>query len=106
MERCLGRLDLVERILQAYAQQATVDLVSLQNAAQCGNFAEVARVAHRLKGASASCSATAIRDSLAQLEEQAKRESASELEESLTQLTQLLAAFISGDEIEDAGAAN
>jgi HPt (histidine-containing phosphotransfer) domain-containing protein len=61
LARCLGRLDRVQRVLDAYIAQLNDDLVQLDVELQAGNAVQVARLAHRIKGASANASAESIR---------------------------------------------
>lgn len=57
LTRCLGRLDLAERILQKFLDALDVDVRQLEAAVQAGNADEVAHLAHRIKGASLAVSA-------------------------------------------------
>ena len=55
--RCLGRVDLAYRVLQKFHTSVGNDMALLEQAIAARNLKEVARVAHRVKGASLSVSA-------------------------------------------------
>ena len=56
-KRCLGRVDLAYRVLTKFHSSVGNDLALLEQAIASQNLNEVARVAHRVKGASLSVSA-------------------------------------------------
>jgi Amt family ammonium transporter len=62
VERCLGNLGFVERILTRFQTQFQSDLERLQGAYRASDANEIARVAHRMKGSAASVSARALQD--------------------------------------------
>jgi len=66
--RCMGNLAFAEKILGAFEQRLDEDLVLLENEFNQHDAAGIARVAHRLKGASANVSANGLCDIFARLE--------------------------------------
>ena len=72
LARCLGKRELVERVLTRFQTQLTEDLVRLQAAAETGDGEMIAKTAHRIKGAAANVSAHGLRQCAAALEEAAR----------------------------------
>jgi HPt (histidine-containing phosphotransfer) domain-containing protein len=58
--RCMGNLDLVERVIEKFQQRLPEELASLEKAMETGEPEEIARAAHRIKGTSASVSANRL----------------------------------------------
>lgn len=71
--RCTGKLDLVERVLDRFCSRFELDLAELEQAVFAEDLETVARVAHRIKGASASIAAHGIRTRVAETEDLARR---------------------------------
>jgi HPt (histidine-containing phosphotransfer) domain-containing protein len=69
LARCLGRIDLVERILQRFHNALDEDVKRLEEAVRGERADEVALVAHRIKGASLAVSAHALTACARSLEE-------------------------------------
>lgn len=57
MERCMGNLDFVERILTIFQSRCEEDLASLEDAIRAVDLPRVQQIAHRLKGACANAGA-------------------------------------------------
>jgi HPt (histidine-containing phosphotransfer) domain-containing protein len=55
--RCLGNLDLVDRVLARFATQVDADLDDLERAIKAGNAEQAAYLAHRIKGVAGSVEA-------------------------------------------------
>lgn len=55
--RCLGNLDLVERVLACFEDRFTEDLAELESACRQGERSRVQEIAHRMKGACANAGA-------------------------------------------------
>lgn len=72
--RCLGNLDLVERVLQAFENHFEKDLDELEAALKSASLTAVGQIAHRMKGASSNVAATALARELASMEELARNE--------------------------------
>jgi HPt (histidine-containing phosphotransfer) domain-containing protein len=68
-DRCMGNLDLVERVLAKFQQQLPEALDELEEALRRGDALHLARVAHRIKGTSASVSAATLQKAAEQVEE-------------------------------------
>ena len=58
--RCLGRIDLAERILKKFETVLEADLQQLESAVHARDTEEIAHLAHRIKGASLAVSARPI----------------------------------------------
>jgi HPt (histidine-containing phosphotransfer) domain-containing protein len=61
-ERCLGQLDLVERILAKFQTHFEGDLTEMEAALAAEDATTVHRLAHRLKGSSANVAAPRLRE--------------------------------------------
>src|SRR5688500_13391977 len=57
LARCLGRMDIVERVLHTFQRSLQIDLEQLEQAVQSLDADEIAHIAHRMKGASLSVAA-------------------------------------------------
>jgi len=55
--RCLGNLDLVDRVLAKFTTQVDSDLDDLERAIEAGNAEQAAQLAHRIKGIAGSVEA-------------------------------------------------
>lgn len=67
--RCLGRVELVERVLGRFQESLGSELAELESAVRGADNESVARVAHRLKGTSVTVSAHDLQACAARLEE-------------------------------------
>ena len=68
VDRCLGNIALVERVVAKFEVGFHRDLVELEEALSNRDSAALATVAHRLKGASANVSAQRMHQTAAQVE--------------------------------------
>jgi HPt (histidine-containing phosphotransfer) domain-containing protein len=73
-QRCLGNLDLVQRVLQAFESHFEKDLDELESALKSASLAAAAQIAHRMKGASSNVAATSLARELASMEELTRNE--------------------------------
>ncbi|HVU89234.1 MAG TPA: Hpt domain-containing protein [Pirellulales bacterium] len=69
--RCLGNLDLVERVLTKFAGQLDRDLEELESAVRTGDASMAAQLAHRIKGIAASVAARTLFEDAAVAEQRA-----------------------------------
>jgi HPt (histidine-containing phosphotransfer) domain-containing protein len=60
-DRCMGNLDLMERVLDKFEQRLPEELAELERVLELGDAAMVAQVAHRIKGNTSNVSAAALR---------------------------------------------
>lgn len=67
--RCLGRDDLLNKALARFQVNFERDLKELEHVAAARNYPEVARIAHRIKGALLTISANGLASSMAELEQ-------------------------------------
>ena len=68
VQRCLGNLALAERLLARFQDRFEADLMELEKVVVAGRGVEIAQVAHRMKGAAASMSASRLRELAAHIE--------------------------------------
>jgi HPt (histidine-containing phosphotransfer) domain-containing protein len=84
--RCLGNMDLVERVLSKFTGQLDQDLDELEQAVGAGDATLAAHVAHRIKGIAASVAARSLFDDAAIVEERALANGMAGLPEHLNRL--------------------
>jgi two-component system sensor histidine kinase/response regulator len=68
LKRCLGKAELADKLLLKLHTRLGSDLYEIKTAVDSGDCEQVARGAHRLKGAAANLSAEALRAAAAELE--------------------------------------
>ena len=68
VERCMGNLEFVERVLTKFQQRFGEQLEELEQAVAQRDAERLVLVAHRLKGESASVAAAALRDRAGEIE--------------------------------------
>ena len=68
-DRCLGNLDLVERVLDKFEQRLPAELAELESVLELGDAAKIALVAHRIKGNAANISAEGLRQAATEIED-------------------------------------
>ncbi len=81
--RCLGNIDLVERVLSKFTGQLDQDLEALEEAIRTCNAEQAAHLAHRIKGIAASVSAQSLFNNAATTEQRALDRNVSELPDQL-----------------------
>ena len=69
LDRCMGNLDLAERLLRKFQETFPQELAKLESALETGDAKQLSREAHHVKGVSASVSAAGLRRAAAELEE-------------------------------------
>lgn len=84
--RCLNNLNLVDRVLTKFAVQVDADLVELERAVNAGNASDAAKMAHRIKGMTASIEARSMSEGAARCERTALAAATDELPGLLTRL--------------------
>lgn len=84
--RCLNNLDLVDRVLTKFAIQVSADLGELECAVAAGNTSGAAKMAHRIKGMTASIEARAMSEAAACCERMALAAATEQLPEILDRL--------------------
>lgn len=70
--RCLGNVDLVDRVVAKFLERLDADLTSLERAIEASDATGVAQLAHRLKGMAANVEARQLKDHASAVEEQAR----------------------------------
>jgi HPt (histidine-containing phosphotransfer) domain-containing protein len=86
--RCLNNMNLVDRVLTKFASQVDTDLESLERAISAGNAPDVAKLAHRIKGMTASIEARSMCSDAARCERTALAAAVDDLPALLTTLRQ------------------
>jgi HPt (histidine-containing phosphotransfer) domain-containing protein len=67
--RCLGNIDLVQRVLKTFQERIPEEMATMEKAFKRNDAEQIARVAHRVKGSSASVSAEALVRAAAEVED-------------------------------------
>jgi HPt (histidine-containing phosphotransfer) domain-containing protein len=67
--RCMGNIDLVQRVLRTFQQRLPEELDELEEVLERGDATQIARVAHRIHGNSANVSAEGIQRVAAEIED-------------------------------------
>jgi HPt (histidine-containing phosphotransfer) domain-containing protein len=91
--RCMGRLDRVQRVLDAYFAQMGEDISHLATELDAGNTVEVARIAHRIKGASANAAINSLRAEAEAIEQLAHANQFSDIRDCIDRLKDDLQAI-------------
>jgi HPt (histidine-containing phosphotransfer) domain-containing protein len=74
LDRCMGNMELAERILAKLQSRFPDDITELDAALQSRDAGLVASIAHRLKGAAANVAAHQLQDCAATIEESARND--------------------------------
>ncbi|MHC4399262.1 MAG: Hpt domain-containing protein [Planctomycetota bacterium] len=69
LQRCLGNVEFAERVLAKFRDRFGEDLRQLERGVESADAGQIARIAHRLKGASANVAAAGLRRHAAEIEE-------------------------------------
>ena len=72
LARCAGRTDLAQRVVAAFVAQLETDIPQLSHELSEKNIEDVAKLAHRIKGAASNVDAESIRASADLMEQHAK----------------------------------
>jgi HPt (histidine-containing phosphotransfer) domain-containing protein len=67
--RCMGNIELVQRVLAKFRERLPAELAELERLAALRDVEQVASVAHRIKGTSATISARGLRQAAAEIED-------------------------------------
>ena len=94
LARCLGSLDLVQRVLDAYATQMEEDIPRLVSELEEGHSSDVARIAHRIKGASANAAVETLRSDAEEIERLARAAQLNQASSRVHQLKQDWSAYL------------
>lgn len=68
LNRCMGNIDLVQRVLDKFQQRLPEELDAMEKALQLGDTEQVARIAHRVRGSSATVSAESLAQAATEIE--------------------------------------
>ncbi len=94
VDRCMGNLDLVERILEKFQTQIESDLDELEAVLNEQQQEHIARVAHRIKGASANVSAGKLQQVASEIEQLGREARVAEIAPRLEQLRSEWARYL------------
>jgi HPt (histidine-containing phosphotransfer) domain-containing protein len=86
LARCLGNVDIAEKVLSKFQDRFGVDLAELERGLDAGDPQAIALTAHRIKGASANVAAPALYEVAAGLEELGRSERLAEVPAGVAQL--------------------
>ena len=73
VERCMGNIDLAERVLAKLQSRFDEDLAGLEQALSAKDGRRIASIAHRLKGAAANVAARDLQKYAAEIEDLANK---------------------------------
>lgn len=88
LARCLGNVEFACRILGKFCQRCDEDLAALEEAVSSHDSESVARLAHRLKGASANASALGLQKRASDIERAARNDALDDVPSNLANLKQ------------------
>ncbi|MHB8897818.1 MAG: Hpt domain-containing protein [Thermoguttaceae bacterium] len=88
LARCLGNMEFARKILGKFCERCDEDLVEIEKALSVRDKDSVARLAHRLKGASANASARFLQKHASEIERAARNDSLGEVPANLENLKQ------------------
>lgn len=91
--RCLGNVEFAQRILGKFQERCDEDVEALEQAVFDSDNEAIARLAHRLKGASANASAIGLQRHASEIEQAARHRSIEEVPACLESLKQEWARF-------------
>ncbi len=96
LARCLGNVDIAERILTKFQDRIGLDLEELERGVNQQNAGAIAQVAHRIKGASANVSAPLLYELASEIEQLGRAERISEIPPGIEQLRNEWVRFVHG----------
>ena len=67
--RCMGNAELMQQVLKMFTEQIPAEMQTIEKALELRNTEQIARVAHRVKGTSASVSAAGLMRAAAEIED-------------------------------------
>jgi len=94
LRRCMGNLEFATRVLRKFAGRFGADLAELEAHLQQGRSVEVARTAHRIKGASANAAALELHRIAQDIEGLATSNQLSEIPAHLDQIVEAWNQFV------------
>lgn len=83
LHRCLGKLELAQRVLDRFLDNVDQDVEQLRGAVRDNDAGQLARTAHRVKGSSASIAAPRLQRLMADLEAAGRQQEPTEIEVTL-----------------------
>lgn len=86
LDRCMGNLELAERVLAKFAERFELDLAELERHLNGEDREQIAGIAHRIKGSSANVSAEGLRAIAAEIEQLGRSQQYAEIPARMDQL--------------------
>ena len=96
LARCMGNIDIAERILSKFQTCFSVDLTELEKGVDEHDVSSITLLAHRLKGASANVSAPALYELASEIEKLGRADRISEIPPGVQQLRTEWTRFVNG----------
>jgi HPt (histidine-containing phosphotransfer) domain-containing protein len=94
VRRCMGRIELAERLLASFESRFPADLEKVEACLAEGDTAKLARLVHQLKGAAANISAPELHVVMSRMEEAVRAERRDEAAERLAEARQAWDRFV------------
>ena len=88
IDRCMGRLDLAQRILSRFSEAAEAEMLALQEALARSDRDAIGQIAHRVAGGALTASAGPLADRCRRLEHEAVAGEPGEFEELVAETLQ------------------
>jgi HPt (histidine-containing phosphotransfer) domain-containing protein len=79
VNRCMGNIELAQRVLEKFRQRLPEELAELEEALRLGDVEKLARTAHRIRGSSATMSAEGLATAAAGVEDAGRQGRASDI---------------------------
>jgi HPt (histidine-containing phosphotransfer) domain-containing protein len=98
LERCLGSRQLVDKVLQTFADRFSADLEVIRVEIEAGSGERSAKAAHRLKGACANAAADELAELVADLETAARAEQLDQTQKLFRELPSAWSRFVTARE--------
>ena len=96
LSRCMGNIDIAERVLNKFQDRFDVDLTELERSLDEQDAGMIAHVAHRIKGASANVAAPLLYELAAEIEQLGRAQRISEIPSGVEQLRIEWTRFVHG----------
>lgn len=93
-ERCLGNVELMQRVITAFSDNAQHDIATIESAIHETDFETLATTAHRIKGSAANAAAQPMSKLAAEIEQAARQRDETSLKDLLYQLQESFDGFL------------
>ena len=96
LDRCMGNLDLAQRLLDKFEHWLPEELANLEQALALEDSNRIAQVAHRIKGSSANIAAQGLQRAAAEIVDVSRAGRMADLSESIDRLRQAWMQYLAG----------